>query len=84
MAKIVVVVQSDPSTSLLNALRRVSSVPLGRLRTALSRGEPLLERQVFGNDHDEAALEILRVVDCLEELRIPYERVGGMKRIAAR
>lgn len=73
MGKIVICAQGEATVGLLAGLRKATNHPMGSLRNALTAGSVLLERRVFGNDHDEAALDILGVVDCLEHHGVHYQ-----------
>ena len=66
MSKIVVVGrQPHPGIRLLGELRMATELPLGQIRAALTDGTPLVERQLFGNDHGDSAFVLRAVGKCL-------------------
>lgn len=72
MSKIVITARGAPTAAVIAGLRKATTASLADLRDVLHGDRVLLERVVFGNDHDEAALEILGVIDCLEDHHIHY------------
>ncbi len=81
MSKIVIFVDGTaaPANALM-ALQRATGRGLGELRTAIGRGDPIFEREIFDGDYEEHASVVRAVVRSLEDAAIPsriYELPEG-------
>ena len=77
MSKIVIVVDltAAPANALV-ALQRATGRGLGELRTAIGRGDPIFERQIFDGDYEEHASVVRSLEDAAIPIRI-YELPEG-------
>lgn len=64
MSKIVVVIRSETlAPQVLMALHRATGLPLSAVRSAATTGAPLIEVELFSNDHDGVARTLRAIVD---------------------
>jgi hypothetical protein len=62
----VISARSDDASVVAELRRLVPATPIAAIRDALATGTPLVERDLYGNDHDDAAALLLAVVDVLQ------------------
>jgi hypothetical protein len=69
--------------ALVGELRRLMpSMPVTAIRDALAMGAPLVECDLYGNDHGEAAAQLLAAVEALQRFgaTIAVEEIDGDER----
>ena len=78
-----IVLSARGDVALVGELRRLlPSTPVAAIRDALASAEPLIERDLYSNDHDEAAAQLLGVVDVLQRFgaSVVVEAIDGEER----
>jgi hypothetical protein len=64
MSRIVVVVTDTPDVSrTVSALRRFAALPVSEAASRIKARTPILEWDLFGNDHDEVAEKLRALMD---------------------
>lgn len=81
MSTIVITIE-EPAVppSALMELHRTTGRGLGDIRSAISRGEPIFEQEIFGANYEEHGSMIRAIVACLRNASVPcriYELPEG-------
>jgi hypothetical protein len=67
MGKIVIAAQTDKTDAVTDLRKHLPGKSIGEIRQALTTGAPLVDRVLFFNDHDEAAVQLNAVVADLQK-----------------
>ena len=74
MAVIVITARvPEPAARQVAAVRRATGLGLTDIRGRLVSGSPLIERELFLNEHDEVAAEIRRLLAATAQADIPTQ-----------
>ena len=74
MSNIVVVLSKKTiDVSVLKELHKILGGSLARIRTAITKGLPVLETEIFDNQYDEKAALLRKIIDLIRRSRIDVE-----------
>lgn len=75
MSKIAIVVRSDggQGAKLLSLIRQATGMPYSEITAAIRQGSPVIERSLFGRDHDDIAASLRTLVSALRRAECSFD-----------